>query len=496
MGNLGQEFDQIENCIKTGQFTSAQNLLGKIRLNSLPRQNVLRFSNLARRCGKVQKSLKVLNPFVRHLSAIQPATDEERADYAFSLHRIGASFEAKKLLSELDPAKAPSALFFASIIAFSEWRYVEAEEILQNYIKSSVISDYQSLMGRSNLVNAFIFLGKFQRAEETIGDLLESANKKELGLLKNLCLQQKVELLISQDKMQEALAILKTNQQQMQDSGHLVENWTWKWFEVSQSVIIGGYAGKTRLAEASQNALQRGAWEDARDIDFYRCKHFSDAEAFAKLCIGNPFHSIKEKLKALVQLKEPEEYLLTHNSVNSASTFSVIDWNRQNIKTLDGSEIDFLTSQTHFRLVQSMLSDAYRPKKWGALFNDIFPDEYYNPFGSLNRLHQIVFRLNQKNKELEIPFQVTAHNFGVTFTSPQPIAFRLTAADSLATAEDPEFSLLINNIPKGSEFRVMDLSDFLPGDRRTHQRLLKKYVEDGKLVKLGKGKATRYKRVA
>ena len=489
MNEIDQKLDFIEECIKTGRFSSARQILDKIKVNSMPRSLALRASNLSRRCGKVQKSLKILNPIVRNPGALLPASEEEVADYAFSLHRIGASYEAKKLLEPILGDRIPSALLFRSIIAFSEWDYELAKKMLEKYIESPLISDYQRLLGQSNLVNSYIYLEDFVQAAQLIFEIEAKAKKEKLTLLLNLCNEQRAEMAVSQGYFVEAGKILKVSSASMKDSGDLVNTWVWKWKKIVESKSKKN--GLLWLQSASNEALDKGEWEVSRDIDFYRVKYFNDKSAFEKLVFGTPYKPLLDRLKKVCDFEAPGYYSFGLGKGSDAAELE-IEWSL--LKAFDSqtkSSRDLNFTDINYKLVGSLLSDFYRPKKWGALFNSLFPEEYYDPFHSVNRLHQILHRFNTQSFDNGLGLKVVGTDKGCVLRSLEKVNFILKNESFFSNS--PQVAKILSHPKFKTDFCLNDLSSLISGNKRSHQRLIKKLIETGKVVKIGSGRASRYK---
>lgn len=491
MSDLEKKLDIIEKCIKEGQFGRAGSLIDRIKINEIGRRDSLRASNLSRRCGKVKKSLKILNPIVRN-NHIQPAaTDEEIADYAFSLHRIGASFEAENLLSKVDTRSTVNALFFRSIIAFSRWEYERALPWLNRYIESPELSDYQKLMGRSNRVGVYLFTQDYEMAMSEVEDLLQRAQEKSLTLLFNLSVEQKAQIYVNQGHYKKAMDLLKGVEQQAQDAGKLLQTWVWKWKTIVEAIQSSPSTGLEILNEATQEALRKQAWEVAREFDFYKYKIFQDQNTLLKLYFGTPFPHYLSKLNEGRGPELPEHYI--YHLGNAESTNSqTLDLRKQTLET-NGVEISLELTPMQIRLLKSLLVDLYRPLKWGELFNGLFPEEYFDPFSSINRLHQIIFRLNETLRNQSVDLRISSDDAGCRMLSGANLRFKIHKEMEESLYIDPQLLLLKSTEIQNSEFTINDLCLKYGGSKRTQRRWIKKMLEEGKLLKIGNNRSSRYK---
>ena len=493
MGNTVKRLDEIEKCIKEGQFTRAKTLVDRLKVTEVTRSDALRASNLSRRCGKVKKSLKILNPIVRNPQIVPSAKPEEIADYAFSLHRIGASFEAETLLNNIDPEGAPTVHFFKSLIAFSRWEYSRALPWLNDYIANSKLTEYQKLIGRSNRVSIYLFAKEFEKAETEIRALQKIAKEKNLKLLKNLSIEQEAEVLVGQKKYDEAFSLLNRVEREAADSAQLLKMWIWKWKNIIKALKISGKEGLKILNKACEEAVRKGAWEIVRDIDFHKVKLCSDSQAYEKLYFGTPFPHYIERLKKTTSLDLPETYQYFLNSTKEGRY--LIDLKNHKILDNDSSRSIEMT-EIQWRLMKSLLIDLYRPLKWGEVFNSLFPDEYFDPFSSINRMHQIIFRFNQSLKTQSIDLRIVSNESGCQFLSGSDLGFLIYKDMEDDLYNDPTLREIKKSIDVTQEFTINDICAILDGNIRTHRRWVKKMLAEGKLLKIGQNRSTRYRLVS
>ena len=490
MSDIKEKLDQVESCIKLGQFSLARTTFDSIKLNQIQRSDALRASNLARRCGKVKKSLKILNPIIRNQAQIETVTDAEKADYAFSLHRIGASFEANKLLEEVDGATCPSALFFHSLIAFSRWEYSKALPWLDQYIQSDSISDYQRLIGRSNRVNIYIFNESWDQAEMEVNNINKMAIENNFELLLNIGSEQLAQIHFGRGNLEAAKEQIKKAQKQAKDSGALLKTWIWKWQSILKAHNNNQNAEEL-LSEASQKALAEAAWEVARDIDYHKVLITNDKKTYSKLTIGTPFKKYIERIenKTKIEATKYFDYQIGNNSQISIDLETRELINNQSRRKLK-------LSNTQWKLIHCLLSDFYRPPKWGEIFNSLFPDEYFDPFTSINRLHQIVFRANKAFVKDNIPLKITATDEGCSLQSDIGLCFKVKKQSFEESHTD--FQLIqISNHPNFQEtFTLNTICEAFGGNKRKQQRWIKQMVEEGKILKLGQSRSTKYKLAA
>lgn len=473
-----------------GHFSKAKKLLNSIALPTIPRSELLRASNLSRRCGLIQKSLKILGPLIlKQIHRDQPATASEKADYAFSLNKIGLYSEAQNLLTPLCASHHAEALFFRSLTAFTRWDYQSAYGDLQKFVGSPQVPEYRKMVGLSNLVSACIFLKNWQQAQLYLDEVTRYAEGSDRLLLKNLCVEQQAEIYINTEQYQKAERLLDEAALLAKDSGALLNFWIDKWAAVLLAKQTKGEAGRAALLGVFQRAQQAGHWEICRDIDFQSVAVYFDQALYNKVFFGTPFQSFKDRLQELSEYQCPEIYsFILGQQQESSFLIDLVQFAMR----FKNKECNIKLTETDWRVLASLASDFYRPIKVGELFGHIIKDEYYDPFTSPNRIHQAIYRLNQKLEDANIPMKIQGGLFGYYLQSDQSIQIKVSHEVKGLDQSLQKLLYLKDHLQGSESFKAKQASQLLEMSERSAHRWLRQMVESQHLIKTGQGKNTRY----
>src|SRR5262249_7305239 len=137
MESSSEALQAIDTHIRAGRSQQARVELLKLTRKRLAREQLLSVAALARRADLVSLALRLLNPLVRNTGKVPAeATEAEKAEYAASLIRIGATEEASLLLEGVDVDRAPETRLFQTYALVSRWEYARTIPLLQQYINS------------------------------------------------------------------------------------------------------------------------------------------------------------------------------------------------------------------------------------------------------------------------------------------------------------------------------------------------------------------------
>ena len=152
---LIQDIEKINELIVSGHGAEARRLLRSLVEKKVPRAERLSLATLARRSNLHGVALRPLNPVVRPTGKRRRSlTDKEKAEYAASLSYIGAAPEALAILRTVNADGVPESLLYQAFAHFSQWDYAAPIPLLRKYLQSSLITDYQRLIGKVNLLAA------------------------------------------------------------------------------------------------------------------------------------------------------------------------------------------------------------------------------------------------------------------------------------------------------------------------------------------------------
>lgn len=398
----------IETLIKAGSFTQARQKLSAVNIKKIPRFDVEKTANLAYRCNMPNLSIRILGSFMGDRRGIHSSLNEsETAEYAIALSRLGATREAKSWLDSLKSLSGPKPLLYKSFIHITEWEYDKALELLQKYLDLPEITDYQSLVAKTNLAAAHVFLQNWKQAETLLKQLIEVTKSQEHTLLLSNAYELSAQACLFQKQFPSAQKYLNLGRALSQKSGSSAELYLQKW-----SYLLGLYLEPNDMAfdglmDVRKRSWKMGLWESVRECDFYFAKFHKDKELLHFVFFGTPHDSYRNNFMTKLErpLDVPESFVFSlsseprrfvSGSVFDVSTLCINDQEKPLAKP--GSLFD--------KLIHALTSDFYRPQRLGSLFTHLYPDEYYDPLHSPDRIHQVMKRFRQWIHKNKLPLDV------------------------------------------------------------------------------------------
>ena len=472
---------KCEDWLRTGQGLLVERALSEVGFVNVPRTHRLPLSQLARRANLAKMGLRFLSPIVNagRFGYQSDVSAQEWAEYGMLLFQIGSVSEGLAILERSDVNCLPQASLFRSFCLFSQWRYNEAKPLLENYVMSEGLTDYQRSIGKVNLVSALINLPEDSAATEILAGLeLDFRVRKYDRLLANV-LEMQAQLAIrsgdftaGEKLLDEALKIL--GEDQTSDKLFLE-----KWRCILEALKTGDCA---HLREFKIKALAARHWETVREVDFYLLKILQDKAIFLNLYFGTSHKAYKERLDSLglFQLKSGECF-------NLGSGDQVYDLSSGRI----GRDTIVNPGKKIHQLLTVLFSDFYRPHQHGALFSVLFPDEKFDIFSSPPRIHQLVFRTRRLFLDRELPLDILEDDGAYRFHLQPGLRILITNDLPLLGSNEIHISKLREDFGENI-FSAQEASLRLGLPATSLNRILKQGLQNGSVIKLGSGPKTRY----
>ena len=480
--------DEIEQLIISGQIESAKTALKKQLGRKRTPQETLKLANFSRRLSLSELSLKLL---FATLHDPMPASPEEKCEYATSLIQLGYYREGDEILSQIESETYPKSLLFLAFSHIYRWDYFSAEEKLNLYLKKiGNSSEYDSFIGLTNLAACMVInSAPFTETEYMLKDLLQKIGKTTYLRLKANLFELSAHLYIYNDRYDDAKRSLDSAESILSDldaayDGFYIQKWR----------IILNFKKNPNSNEAIEavgtfraKSLAHGRWEIARDCDLHLGISNRNQSVLQHLYFGTPFESYRQRILRLTDGKIviPETY--NWRIQQSQPSETILDIGTGKIEGPHVGEDLFKKSQA-LSLLQSLAGDFYRPLRSSSVFEKIFPGEYYDPFSTPNRIHQVVWRLKKELKARNIPLEINSEDgFQIIATTP---GFGLKIGLQGDLKADP-ISILKSEF-KDEKFNSKQASEVLNYSLRKTQQILKAAIEESQFKQIGTGKNTKY----
>lgn len=488
------KLDQIEAELRRGNPGLVREALKDINCAKVPRADILRVANLARRCGLLDLGLRLLNPIIRGESGLlDPPSPLEQIEYAVLLVRIGAIWEARQILEGIDSAQYPDALLYLTFALTPEWRYGETIPLLRQYILVTEDRPYQSLVAKVNLVAALIY----ERHDEEITPLLHSslefAERNGHRLLWGNLLELGAQWAIQTQKYSEAKSFLEKSIGILGGAEITESLYVEKWNSILKVCEKPGLAERQDLLHIRQKAQARMEWEIVRDCDYYLALKYQEEKLFLHLYFGTPFQSYRERLLRNFQLSGglPSSYrwsLGEGAAVEGEFLHASTGTNSWGKKILHPGRLPH-------KFLMCLSQDFYRPQRPAALGAILFPGEHFDPVHTTQRLYKACTRLRGLLEKEGLPLRVhvTHGAFSLVSTEPYAIGKTIEMDESLRAHHEIGTEVFMDQLraKKGlAKFTSIDAAKIWACSQRTAARRLESACHQGICARGGRGRGT------
>ncbi|MCM2281249.1 MAG: hypothetical protein NDI61_05310 [Bdellovibrionaceae bacterium] len=504
-----QSIAQMEGAIRSGKNVQLRDILHDLRGKEIPRKYLAPIAHLASRAGYPIEAMRLLNKIVRseHLLT-EPPSSRENLVYSITLINTGRYAEASSLLETIDPAQEPEALLYSAFSLIAEWKYQAATAFIYRFVRSPGVAPYRRLVGNVNLLAALVANFELDRAKDVARELLETSHgRPELHLLRANTLEISAQMSIIEGAFAEAKMKLR-EAQLLIDDGQAKNPTSQRQFNLNLfnlkkwSAIAEALAHPSnirKVLEVSKQARHHRQWEYVRDCDLFTSIIQKDENLFQRVYLGTPYLSYRYRALRLSGFEQPEpcdleilpgpESLPLHepevpNHIEGFRTRSELRLR------LD----DFADHPLCFQIVEYLSRDLYRPVSIGQLYSHLFPGEHFDPFQADARIARALWRARRTINALGVPLHIESHRRQFRLAAPAGTHVRLWLHKDLSP-QSRSLVLLkrVHSQFSVRTFRAQDLQPLLHLSARSVQSLLLRWVALGNVLRIGSGRATRYR---
>jgi tetratricopeptide (TPR) repeat protein len=484
--------NKIESLIQSGDSRSAQQMIHHfMQKTPHPSQDIiLKLAHQARRSGIPLYSLKLLRPYLFFDQEFRKDTPSElRSAYGAGLISLGAVPEGLKILNNVNPAESPDSLFFSTLAYFQTWNYRKALSLLLKYLQSPKISEYQSLVGKVNLIAAFLSLDQFDEAEALIESCLIEITKNQLRLLHGNVLELKAQSLFFQKKYSEAKIFLKNSQSILESTGGFYYIYAKKWDLLAHLYDTPIQNRTTKgLEELRKLSLERGNYETLRDLDLHEGILFQNNYLLNKVYFGTPYKTYRQRLSQ----QFPMNFQLINKFILRGSSHPEMILDRLGPKWISGNQTPLSSPPSISMAIQILTSDIYKPTRLATFFSSYYEGQHFHPHTSPHRVFKVIRRLNLWLQENQIPAKIHTIKSSFQFQQESHMGLLFSKDTHIFSSQDLMRKKLLRHVGY-SPFSIHQTEKIWPElSIRQRQRILKRATEE-KILKIeGHGKLRRY----
>ncbi len=449
-------------------------------------------AEIYRRLGRPEKGIRLLSTLVRpegrRRGWHRPATDRELAEYAGNLIRIGATAEAKRHLRAVDESKAPMRPLFEGLAWIHEWDFSAAIGPLLQAYRSPHLPTYSRRIAGVNLAQSYLYSGEHEQARSLLKQLLEQSRQEGLNFLslnlESLAATNEVldpsELRAStaQTHLENARALSRTMSSEGSYDALVLE-------KASALLSLRNDRDSHALEKVRLLGHRFGQPEIVRDCDLQLALFFRDLERVHPIYFGTPFPAYRKRIERAASKAGMEILETWEESASEAES-------RDSVRPWDfAMDPELKPGQALFRLFQLLLGERYRRFTITNLATEIFPDAYFNFETSPDQIHQL---LKRGRDFLE------RHSHGIAIENRERLYTLTKSADASVRhhrwhpGERP-VSFRLRKIFGANEFTAADVGKRFQISQPNVSLLLREEIEQGRVVREGLGKASRYRRI-
>lgn len=490
MSAIAGMLQSIHSLVAQGNGAEAREKLQGLRGADIPRADRAAYAQLCWRTGLTELGLSSLAPCLRSEGrSATVASSAERAEHAQCLIRAGAPAEALAILRDVDAREYPRAHLYLASARIAHWDYSGSIAPLEAFLASTAPRSYDRLIARVNLAAALAHEGDGRLVRVGLRTAaLEAANRRAT-VLHASALEIEAQILLDERRFAEALALIDRAAQILGAFGAADEWYTRKWRAIARlREERSESAAREAHRSAREEALRRGSWESARQLDGELALRLRDDAIYRAVYFGTPYPCFRRKLAAkwseAGRAETAWECELREGAGAGLPVLDVSDGSYGNAKLNAAKRLH--------RLLFTLAADRYRPQTPAALFFAIFPGEVYHPRHGKQRVHQAISALRRWIGEAGAPLDV-AETGG---------AYRLEGSCRLRL---PAWSPFDEGTWRGEvarhKLRALAADAFTSSEaqaaiglsRRTTLRILSEGLREGWLAREGNRRSSRYR---
>ncbi len=475
-----------------GQLVEARALIREIceRGPVRDRAQALQLAYLGRRTGYFEAAFHLLGGVIHGDGRRKgPATEEERAEYGMALAGFGLTHEAISLLSGVDVKKFPWTFYGLTLAYFRQWEWEKTLPTIERFLSRPGITLHDRLWGTYHLGRALLHgTGEVRKARALFEGLARDAVRHSYPMLRIEALIGQADASLESADWKAAVHALEPVRSEDSRPGSLL-----------------GLSVRLRLAEAgglrsrgSKTALRElravrkdlgtaGRYDMIRWCDLTEWRHFHDKAALQRLWFGTPFAGARSFLQRLGARKEdlPSSYRWP-----SAGSRRVLD--------LVAGSADFEPGRLPLRTLAAIAADFYVPVTIPALFERLYPAQYFHPVAGPTRVWQALHSARRTLKSARLPLEIAEERGTYRLVAAEGFALEIARPDPSETGGASArlrglLQRFTREVAKGESFGSSGFASRLGLSDRSARRYLGEAARAGLLETTGAARARRYR---
>lgn len=480
--------DALDAQVRSGSAPSLERFL-EAETYEVPRQLTARYANLLRRMGGTKQALSLLNPIVRNNSS-KPSL-EETIEYASCLNRLGLCSESIDLLKTIANEPYPEIQFELAAAYIFQWGYRNAIPHLLKFVAAKNLSIYRLCVGELNLAAAYFYTDEKEKAKNVLQKALNNIQQNGYSLLYSNAQEMLGEIALDEREFNVAEKLFKEAAEKLASSNTRYQLYLRKWLVIIKVLKEkGSKESLIMLDDLRTKVVKIHDWNSLREIELYKAVATNDVGAIIRLYYGVPQSEYRNRILNVwgqpIAAREYYDRRIGPGPISEKKVFDVSNGR----DLFSGAQLK--KGQGPHRLLQTLVTDFYAPFATTKVFSQVFKGAFFNPSTSPGQVYQLVKRINDWFVKNSIPLVVLHGLSGYRLRAKEAYILRLPSNTMVQTKIDDFIRLLKENEFSG-KFSVQMVVDKLGISRASANRLLKRGVDDGKLLRQGLARSTYYR---
>jgi tetratricopeptide (TPR) repeat protein len=251
-----------------------------------------------------------------------------------------------------------------------------------------------------NLAAAFVACDRYQEALDLLSSNIEMAKSAGHSRLLANCYEIRGQVYVHQRSFELAKHDLATAKATLGAVKTYDQLFIRKWTSLLEAIKSGDLQP---IIEFRKEALLRHEAESVREADRFHLRVEFDDEIYHRLIFGTPAVDYRTRLMA-----EHSGASVRDSYVFGDASGALLDLASGKLhnapKGFDLSELS--PGRKVHQLLEVLTRDFYRPMRIGALFAELFPNEYFDVYSSPNRVHAWLWHLRQWFTRMSLPLEI------------------------------------------------------------------------------------------
>lgn len=485
--SIADDLQIIEDLIIAGKISRSKTLIAKLyKRSKIPSNRKAKFANLANRCGAFNLAMNCL------FKDIQEFGDDMEVikEYTTALLYLGCQKKALELTETLKENNHPFAYFLSAFGQMKQWNFAKAATLWPHYLKQTELNEYQVIVGKLNYAYCLNESEQAQQAIEVIEDILQNNILKGSQRLHLNARQVRSQILYNLDDKKKFRDSLLELEKDIKYFSAEEKSSFQRWMAISnyyEDQDIDNLV--SNLEDIYQDCVENKHFEIARECQYQLAIFSNNNELLKENYIGSPYPSYRELLlkKHPNQLEGLKELEKDFNLQGNTLPLKIFDLQNGQLNGKEIIDIDSVPG----KMLQAILSDFHRPLSAYELFEKVFQGEVFNPDSSLIKIRTNISRLNSALQEGGIDLEITSRKKSYTVNVNEPLRIK-TYLEYRSFKEDQQWGQIIDFFAEKT-FKTKELKNNLQVGEKKAAQIIRLYLEEDKLEKIGQSSNTCYK---